>query len=77
MKDIINITDKNGQTRPVELVVKFELNGFDYHYIIYRELDKSHNYIARYQGEKIVDLDSNLSEEELALAKIVYKGVKE
>lgn len=77
MKDLITITDKFGVSRQVELITKFNLNGYDYNYIIYRELDKSHNYIAKYQGEEIVSIDTNISEEELKLAEIVFQGVKE
>lgn len=77
MKDLITITDKFGVARQVELITKFNLNGYDYNYIIYRELDKSHNYIAKYQGEEIASLDTNISEEELKLAEIVFQGVKE
>ncbi len=77
MKDLITITDKFGVARQVELIAKFNLNGYDYNYIIYRELDKSHNYIARYKGEAIATLDTNLSEEELKLAQVVFQGVKE
>lgn len=77
MKDLINITDKQVNTRQVELITKFTLEGYNYNYIIYRELDGSHNYIARYQGEEIVELDTNLSKLELELAKIIYKGVRQ
>lgn len=77
MKDYIEITNKNNETRTVELIASFKLEGYDYNYIIYRELDKSHNYIARYKGENIVNLDTNLSALELQLAEIIYKGVKE
>lgn len=76
MKDLIDITDKQGNTRKVELITKFNLEGYNYNYIIYKERDGTHNYIARYQGEDIVKLDTNLSDLELELAKIIYKGVK-
>lgn len=77
MKDLIEITDKSGNKRQVELITKFELDGYDYNYIIYRELDGSHNYVARYKGENVVNLDTNLSKLELELAKIIFKGVKQ
>ena len=77
MKDLINITDKQGNTRQVELITKFTLEGYNYNYIIYRELDGSHNYIARYLREELVEFDTNLSKLELELAKIIYKGVKQ
>lgn len=77
MKDIIEITDKNNKKREVELITKFKLEGFKYNYIIYRELDKSHTYIAKYEGENIVNLNTDLSALELSLAEIIYRGVKE
>ena len=77
MKDIIEITDKNNKKRKVELVTKFNLSGFKYNYIIYRELDKSHTYIAKYEGENIVNLNTDLSDVELSMAEIIYRGVKE
>ena len=40
-------------------------------------VDKSHNYLARYKGDNIVNLDTNLSPLELELAEIIFKGVKE
>lgn len=76
MKDYIKILDKNNIERLAEIVVIFNLEGYDFNYIIYKELDNSHTYIARYQGEDLVDLDTNLSEEELRLANIIYEGVK-
>ena len=77
MKDIIEITDKNNKTRKVELITKFNLDGFKYNYIIYRELDKSHTYIAKYEGENIVNLSTDLSPVELSMAEVIYRGVKE
>ena len=77
MQDLIEITDKNNEKRMVEVETTFKLDGYDYNYIIYRELDKSHNYLARYKGDNIVNLDTNLSPLELELAEIIFKGVKE
>lgn len=76
MKDYIEITSKNNETRTVELVTTFKLEGYDSTYIIYKELDNSHSYIAKYTGENIVNLDTNLSPLELQLAEAIYEGVK-
>lgn len=76
MKDLIEITDVNNQTRQVELITIFQLENYDYNYVIYRELDNSHTYVARYKGNTITSLDTNLSEQELKLAEIIYRGVK-
>ena len=34
-------------------------------------------YIAKYEGENIVNLNTDLSSLELSLAEIIYRGVKE
>ena len=74
-KDLIEIQDINGNKRQVELVLKFNLDCFDNNYIIYRELDYSHTYIAKYIGEDIVNLDTNLTTKEFEMAKLFYEGV--
>lgn len=76
MKDYIKVLDKNNIERLAEIVVIFNLEDYDFNYIIYKELDNSHTYIAKYKGKDIVNLDRNLSEEELRLANIIYEGVK-
>lgn len=76
MEDYIKVLDKNNIERLAEIVVIFNLEDYDFNYIIYKELDNSHTYIAKYKGKDIVNLDRNLSEEELRLANIIYEGVK-
>ena len=76
MKDLIEIIDINGKRRKVEIVTTFNLEGYDYNYIIYKELDGSHTYLAKYKGNKIEQLDTNLSEQEIKLSNIIYEGVK-
>lgn len=75
MKNIIEMFDKKGNKRNVELVLKFNLEGYKYNYIIYRELDYSHTYVARYIGSEIADLDTNLSEFEFNMSKKILEGV--
>lgn len=74
-KDIIEITNSKNEIRKVEVVLLFDLDNREEHYIIYKELDGSHYYLAKYQGEDIVNLDTNLSKEEYALAEEIFKGV--
>lgn len=75
MKDIIEITLDDGSVKEMEIVSIFELEGYSYHYIIYSELDKSHYYIAKYMGDEIVDLSTDLSDDEMKLAKTIYEEV--
>ncbi len=75
MKDIIEVFDENNNKKEMEVVTTFTLEEFDYNYIIYRELDKSHYYIAKYKGENFVNLNTDLSNEELILCNKVFKEV--
>lgn len=75
MKDYIEVYDESNQVKKMEVVTIFRLDGYDFNYIIYKEIDNSHYYIAKYVGEEIVDLDTNLSEGELKLANAVFKEV--
>ena len=75
MKDIIEVFDENSNKKQMEVVTTFTLEEFDYNYIIYRELDGSHYYVAKYKGENMVDLNTNLSKEELILCNKVFKEV--
>lgn len=77
MKDYIEIIDNNNNKRLVEIVTIFKLDGFDYNYIIYRETDGSHNYLAKYKGSNIVNLETDFSEEELKLSEIIYRSIAE
>ncbi len=74
-KNIIEITNSKNEIRKVEVVLLFDLDNREEHYIIYKELDGSHYYVAKYQGEEIVNLDTNLSKEEYDRANAIFKGV--
>ena len=77
MKDYIKIYDQNNNERTVEIVTTFKLEQYNSNYIIYKELDNSHYYIAKYNGEDIVDLDTDLSKEEISLVEKIFEGVLE
>ena len=74
-KDYIEITNDKNKTRKVEVVALFDLEGWKSHYIIYKELDNSHYYLAKYQGEEIINLDTNITKEEYDRANAIFKGV--
>ena len=75
MKNYIDVYDENGNHKQMEVVSTFNLEGFSDNYIIYSETDKSHFYIAKYKGDQIIDLDTNLSNEELILCNKVFKEI--
>ena len=77
MKDYIDIYNENGTIEKMEAVTIFKLDGYDYNYIIYRTLDKKHYYVAKYIGEEIVDLNTDLSEDEMKLPNKILDSIIE
>ncbi len=63
MKDYIYIYDDNNNKLKMEVVLKFNIDGYKYNYIIYKD-DKDY-FVAKYIGDSIVDLDTNLSKREI------------
>lgn len=75
MKDYIYVYDENNSKIKMEVVTIFNIDKYDFNYIIYKEIDNSKYYIAKYKGENIVDLNNNLSEDEMKFANSIFKGV--
>jgi hypothetical protein len=71
--DYITITKDNGQKVIMEVVSIFNRSNSDYNYIIY----KSNNdyYTAKYKGKDIVDLDTDLDEEEIKYANGIFRAI--
>lgn len=63
MKDYIYIYDDNNNKLKMEVVLKFNIDGYKYNYIIYKD-DKDY-FVAKYVGNNIVNLDTNLSKREI------------
>lgn len=72
--DYIEIIDLNNQKKKMEVVSIFELEKHSENYIIYRELDGSHYYLAKYK-DNVEDLDTNISKEEYNLCKAIFNEV--
>ncbi len=72
--DYIDIYDDKGNKKQMQVVSIFELEGKNYHYIVYKELDNSKTYLAKYKDNK-TDLDTNISDEELLLCEAILNGV--
>lgn len=72
--DIINITDKDNNIVQMEVVSTFKLDNKEYTYLIYRELDGSKVYIAKYK-DNIEELDTNLDEFELKMCENIMNEV--
>lgn len=72
--DYIEILDDNGNEYTYELVSTFNIAGYSYNYVLYKELDSDKYYLARYTGTSMSFLDTNLSLEEIRLAKELFEG---
>lgn len=74
-KDIIYIKKDNGELAIFEGVTLFKIDNSDYNYIIYRNIEQTDYYIAKYKGEKIVDLDTELTEKEIKIGEKILEGI--
>ena len=72
--DYIDIYDDKGNKKQMKVVSIFELEGYEYHYIVYKELDDSRVYLAKFK-ENQEELNTNISEEELKLCEAIMSGV--
>lgn len=75
MKDYIEIELENKEKIKAEVVTIFKLENYAYNYIIYKY--ENHYYIAKYIGEDIINLNTNLTENEMKLSQAILEGVME
>ena len=73
--DYITITKENGENEVMEVVTIFNKSDSDYNYIIYKSLDSNVYYTGKYNGDTVVDLNTDLSEEEKKYANGILKGL--
>ena len=74
MEDYIEIIDDEGNEETFELVSTFNIEGYSSNYVIYKNVDTDKLYLAKYNGMNISDLDTDLSDEERALAIKLFEG---
>ena len=74
MKDYIEIIDDEENEETFELVSTFNIEGYSSNYVVYKNIDTNKLYIAKYNGMNISDLDTDLSDEEKALAMKIFEG---
>ena len=73
--DYITVTKDNGEIEAMEVVAIFNKSDSNYNYIIYRSLDGDNYYTGKYIGDNLVDLDTDLSKEEIKYANGILKGL--
>ena len=72
--DYIYITDEFNNKIKMELVTTFELKGYKYKYIIYKDLEGKHFYLAKYK-DNVEELNTNFTEYEYKLCNEIFKEV--
>ena len=74
--DYIEVYDDKNNKKKMEVVTTFQLENRDFNYIVYRELDGSRTYLAKYK-DNVDELNTNISETELKLCEAIVNGVIE
>ncbi len=75
-KDLFWITDDKGNRIQMEAVVMYSIRLTGYNYIIYRDLDQSNYYVAKFTDDDTQTMITDLDEKEYSYAKIVLNEVK-
>ena len=76
MKDYIEIIDDDGKEETYELVSTFNIEGYSSNYVVYKNIDSDKYYLAKYNGMNMSELDTDLSDEEIKLARALFEGDK-
>ena len=70
----VYVYNSDNKKEKMEVISIFNLSISDYKYIIYKS-DKNEYYIAKYKGDNITNLETNLDSIELKLANAVFKEI--
>ena len=73
--DYIIVKKDNGEEEKMEVVSIYNMENSDYNYIIYRSLINDEYYTAKYKGNDVVDLDTDLSKEEEIYADSILRAI--
>ena len=73
MRDYIEIIDDECREETFELVSTFNIEGYSSNYVIYKNVYTDKLYLAKYDGMDISFLDTDLSDEEKALAMKIFE----
>ena len=75
MKDYIKVINANEERIQYEVVTIYTIKDAKHNYIIYKDEDNTHFYLAKYTGRKKVDLITALRDSEIKVANIILKEV--
>lgn len=75
MKDYIKIELNNEEKLKYEVVTIYTVKNTKYTYIIYKDSNNNHFYLAKYLGKKKVDLITTLRDSEIKVGNIILKEI--
>lgn len=72
--DYIYVYDSENKKRKMEVVSTFKIEEYPHNYIVYKELDSSKYYLAKYKknSKKLI---TNISDKEYRLCKAIFEGL--
>ena len=71
----VYIYNSSKKIEKMQVISIFNLSISDYKYIIYKSLKNNDYFIAKYKGDSIEDLDTNLDDLELKLANKILLDI--
>ena len=72
--DYIYIYDEFGNKRKMEIVSIFNIEDSEYSYFIYKEINNSRFYLAKYKDD-FLDVSTDISDKEYRICNTIFKGV--
>ena len=73
--DLFWVTDDNGQKTQMEAVAIYSMEVTGYNYIIYRNIEQTDYYIAKFKDDDIENMITELDDKEYSYANIVLNEV--
>lgn len=74
-RDLFWVTDDKGNKLQMEAVVMYSIKLTGFNYIIYRDIDQSNYYVAKFKDDDVQTMITDLDEKEYSYAKIVLDEV--
>lgn len=76
MNNYIEIIDDQGNESTYEIVTTFKIDGYSSNYVVYKDGSDTYFY-GKYDGSSMSFLDTNLSQEEIALCQEEFAKEKD
>lgn len=75
--DYVFVINEKNEKEKMEVVSLFNMSNSDYNYIIYKPINIKNYYVAKYKGDEIADLNTDLSGKEFMYANSILNSLVE